>query len=229
MTQDEFQRWFRHHAANFTGLVAWLGKIPKTADPGMPNQLDVTTAWYRQLAFLDINLAIAASDELASSPEQFQPRSFDRHPAAMLAIAKRLRRDQTPEHRGPHYVDGHETFKCAICQDKGTVEIWHWKTITLTQRGQLKATVAECARAFQWYTNTAQCSCEAGKAGRWLGIIYNPETMLIVKPCQPHEEQLAEVKVFVATLDERRLAAKCHPEFNSFSGVSGRDRAAGED
>ncbi len=220
MTQDEFQHWFRHHAANFTGLMTWLGKIPKTADPGMPNQLDVTTAWYRQLASLDVAVAIAASDELAGSPEQFQPRSFDRHPAAIFAIAKRLRRDSEPQHQGPRYVDGRETFRCAVCQDTGAVVVWHPRTIAAVR-----------ASTFEWkyaYETAVPCSCDAARGTGWMKCApYDANTMLATKPWLPKEQQFAELKAFVGGLDERRLASKRHHEFDSFSGVSGRDRAAG--
>lgn len=224
MTQDEFQRWFRHHAANFTGIVAWLGKLPKTADAGMPSQLDVTTAWFRQLASLDIETAIAASDELATTAEQYQPRSFDRHPATVAAIAKRLRRDAAPEHQGPRYVDGRETFKCATCQDTGAVTVWHPKTMALAAAGKLAPTMQEAVRTFQIYECAVRCTCEASKGLGYIPTVYSPETMLPVKPCQPHEQQLAEVTAFAQGLAERRAASRRHSEFDQYSG---RDRAAG--
>ncbi len=226
MTQDEFQRWFRHHAANFTGLVSWLGKIPKTPDPGMPSQLDVTTAWYQQLASLSIDLAIAASDELAQSPEQFQPRSFDRHPAAVLAIGKRLQRDREPEHRGPRYVDGHETFRCQTCQDFGTVTVWHPKTVALAQAEKLKPTTADAARAFQLYEHSVRCTCEASKGFEWIETVYDPQTMLITEPWRPSDEVLAELVAYAARREEKRSASARHSEFEQFSR---RDRAAGEE
>lgn len=222
MTENEFrQRWFPHHTAQFTGIIAWLGKFPAaTSKTGLPGQEDVLRAWYRQLASLDIDLAIAASDELANSAEDFQPRSFDRHPAAVVAIAKRLGRDRAPQHEGPRYVDGHEVFRCSTCLDTGAVTVWHPQTIAAVKAGK-----------FEWryaYECAVPCTCESTRGLGWMKCKpYDANTMLATKPWLPKVEQLAELTAFVAGLDERRLAAKQHREFDEFSGVSGRDRAAG--
>lgn len=222
MIETEFtRRWLPHHTAQFTGILSWLGKVPKVAAPGMPSQADVLKAWYRQLSRLDMEDAIAASDELAHSPEDLQPRSFDRHPAAILAIARRLRRDRGAETHRPQYVDGRETFRCTTCQDTGAIVVWHPRTVADMKAGRFQR-----GRS---YTCSKACTCEAGNKYRWLGM-FNADWMLEVKPWQPNEDQEADLAAFAAGLDERRLATKRHREFDAFSGakISGRDRAAGE-
>ena len=153
MKIDEFSEWLDYHAAGFTGLKPWLRKMPADDRDGVRDR------WQKVLAYVDIDDARAASDEMFESADQ--PRSFDKHPSAIRAIAAKRSSTRTSGDDRPRYIDGEEVFRCLDCKDTGSRTIWHRKTVKVVRAGKA------IARGF-YYTAACACLCEAGKKWKWL-------------------------------------------------------------
>lgn len=150
MTQSDFREWISYHSSKFTGLAAWLDKLPSL---GLSRD-DVMASWFRTLSHCDLGSAKAATN-LLGSDDHPEPRGWDRHPLAIASICRGKRKEdrEREDRRGPKYAaDGTPICKCQICQDWGVVHIYHPKTVNAFRRqpdlGRDRVTTA-----------AARCSC----------------------------------------------------------------------
>lgn len=158
MTDAEFKQWLKKHRSCFTGLNAWFSRLPKpgTEREGEPNVSDVLKRWYSALRDIELANAEEATEAMFAGRLD-EPKGYDRHPASIRAYALRLRDDRgygsgDVERR---YVDGHEIFRCAVCEDEGWVPIWHPATVKrVADSNEIKPPL---------YHAIVPCMCGAGK------------------------------------------------------------------
>jgi len=158
MTRDEFNDWFLYHAACFTGIHTWLRKVPGKPREGQPGRADVLAAWARALSRTDLDDAKAATDKLFEGAEE-PPRSYEKHPAAVAAIARKIRGKRGDDSSGPRYIDGHETFHCTRCQDDGRVFCWH----TLSMKAAADKLRGASKKLSPIYSCVVACDCQRGE------------------------------------------------------------------
>jgi hypothetical protein len=210
MTQDEYLDWFRHHLAAFPGLGGWLAKVTSAAEDGMkPTRKQIMERWYRALERIPLAKAKAATDAMLAG-DLDEPRSFDRHPAAIRAWANgHADRAVKSRHVAP---DGRETFACLDCLDTGLVTVWHSTAIQAARKGTL-------GEPRTLYTCAMPCRCKGGdlfakvlpKSGR-----FNPERVVAVRRFTPLRDQVEELAERVAIMDSEAVKAKSNycPEFD---------------
>lgn len=162
MTWDEFQEWLVYHASGFTGLHSWLSKMPENRavarSESEPTQHDVLQRWYRCLDDVDLKDAKRASDSLLSGDEA-EPRGYDKHPAAVAAIARRLHgsRPSGAREEGPRFIHGEEVVTCLLCRDWGRFSVWHPESMKRVAAEGLNPPHYVCA---------VSCTCPAGRRYR---------------------------------------------------------------
>jgi len=149
MTEPEFQGWLKHHRARFTGLSKWIAAMPEYSE-SEPTRQEVLRGWYYALKDCDVQTAKDASDAIHRG-EEAEPRGYDRHPAAIRAIANRKRDAESHQ----CYSDNQQTFRCHQCQDDGWVTVWHPISMKAAQTSKLgdPGTITTIAVA---------CTCPAG-------------------------------------------------------------------
>ncbi len=135
MTPVEFTQWLQGHQAAFTSIR--IGA-------------DTQDHWYRKLATYTLQEAQAATKEMFDNDEHTFP---DRHPAKIAELIKAKKRFSLPN--TPTVEDG-RTFRCYLCQDKGTVSVYHPKWYKPIGHGTHpeKSAITDIAVA---------CNCPAGK------------------------------------------------------------------
>lgn len=168
MTREEFREWLSHHRAAFTGLSAWIAKLPEPGRQreGEPTRADVLAAWYAVLRHCELSDAREATDRMAAGQIE-EPRGWDRHKTTIAQEARRLAAERN-RHRStgagtrPRYAEGEPTYRCRECLDSGVIPIWHPVAVTAAcatldgaERGQL-------GQPFTLYEAAARCSCQAG-------------------------------------------------------------------
>lgn len=200
MTESEFRQWLSHHTAAFPAIRSWLAKLPAGERDGLAGQAEVLRAWDRILRDVPYEDAIAATDALARGDEE-EPRAYDRHPAAVRAIARRLAAQRGRGRPGPAILDGQETYACLVCRDSGLVTIYHARTLALARRGELTPG--------RVYTAAAACQCNAGRRhAHWL-VTYDPCRHLAVPIPEPGGEEA--IAVIGAWLAERASGQPWQP------------------
>lgn len=157
MTEPEFRDWLDYHASGFTGLGKFLAGLPAVGTEGTPGRSDVLRRWRWCLRDTDLTDAKAASDLLFSGDEP-EPKGFDRHPAAVREIARRLTKRKAAPVPTTRIIDGVETFACRDCYDAGLRIVWHPATMQAVKEGR------ECVP----YTCAVRCQCGAGSRYRWM-------------------------------------------------------------
>ena len=140
MTKFEFLDWFAYHCSRFTGMQPWLDK--------QPNEIEVMRAAYGVLRNVSLDAAKAASDQMHGGDPDTLPKGYDRHPAAIAAIARRNR----PASR-PTYHDGQQTVSCRDCGDYGFVHCWHPASLKKLAAGETANLGGACV---------VPCHCAAG-------------------------------------------------------------------
>jgi hypothetical protein len=186
MTEPEFHEWLAFHAARFPSLASWLGKVPDRPARGMPSRGDILGAWFDTLRTLPLDAAKDASRLMHVQPDVEQPKAADRHPAMILAIARKARASvATPAWQPRRNVDGHETYACPTCRDTGAVSVFSAETIRRVKAGRDKPIVTEAAR----------CACEAA-CRNWPPLAYDPARMIRVDPLRMEHEQLDDVRAW---------------------------------
>lgn len=160
MTGDEFDEWYRYHVARFVGISSWMAKLPTIPTDSHPvNRSDVFDAWYGTLRYHDLDDAKAASDQLAASDDQ--PRSFDRHPAAVAAIARHRKSERQRRERSADFArrqsTGDESYRCLVCRDEGDLLCWHPVCMAVIQENH-----SEIPDKFVPYRTVVRCTCQAG-------------------------------------------------------------------
>lgn len=177
MTDEEFSRWLQHHQAAYPSLSDWLARVTRQTDGEATTTPEAIMAcWANILADVPYDAAIAATDAMARGDEE-EPRGYDRHPAAIRAMARRIAARRATMHTRPIRIDGQETYACPRCLDSGVVTIYHPRTIAAARRGMLTPGTV--------YTAAAACSCQAGR--RWDGYIgrYDRAEHLVVPAPEP--------------------------------------------
>lgn len=157
MTDSEFHAWLEgEFRPAFRDVDAWLNKL---GEDGMNKTLKW---WWRTLRCLSLEEATEATRTLFEQ-DQRTP-SFSKIPAALRAIALRLRGEAASRPQRHWTVDGEETFACATCQDDGRV---------------ICRATPPPDHPFPDYPYTAAyaCTCQAGE--KWKGrkfplASYNP-------------------------------------------------------
>ena len=142
---------------------------------------------------VDFADAKKATDLLASG-EEAEPKGFDRHPAAVRAIARRFHQRHVDDR--PRYVDGQETVQCRRCQDSGFVTIWHHQAMEAARDGTLTGANS--------YKAAAACDCSAGDRHRDIAR-FNPRTMLAYVPRVSLEEERRDLVDFVKSIQSARV------------------------
>lgn len=158
MTDREFREWLDYHKAGFTGLGKFLASLPTVGGDDGPGRTEVLTRWARCLRDTDLADAKAASDLLFSG-EEADPKGYDRHPAAVREIARRITKRKPTASHEPRIIDGVETFACLACCDGGARIVWHPATMKAIWEQTGKVTPYTCA---------VRCTCAAGKRYRWM-------------------------------------------------------------
>lgn len=168
MTRNEFEAWLAYHRAAFTGLSAWIAKLPEPGRErqGEPHRLAVLAVWYAVLRDCELADARAATDRMAAGQVE-EPKGWDRHKTTIAQEARRLAAERN-RHRAagagtqPRYAEGEPTYRCLKCLDSGIIPIWHPESVTAAcatldgaERGQL-------GQPFTLYEAAARCSCTAG-------------------------------------------------------------------
>ena len=173
MTRTQFDSWLAYHRAAFTGLSAWIAKLPEPGREreGEPHRVAVLAVWYAVLRDLDEADCRAATDRMAAGQVE-EPKGYDRHKTVIAQEARRLASERT--RRGPaagtqpRWSAGEPTYECAECLDGGVVPIWHPASIEAACRrldGQDRGCLGE---PFTLYEAAARCTCRAGTAYRHL-------------------------------------------------------------
>lgn len=178
MLRSEFGEWLKYHTAAFTSVGSWLGKMPEEGTESTPSRADVVERWFAALRSIDLVDAKAATDELFAGREA-EPRGFDRHPAAVAAIAVQLRRRRAPRRDPePRRIDGQAAYRCLLCRDTGVVDCWAPESMRAAHRA-VKGDAEWTGDTI--YAVAVACSCDAGDrfarnseprydAKRWLKI-----------------------------------------------------------
>lgn len=140
MTTQEFERWRKHHAALFPGLLAYL----KRAFGSDQEQFELFwKEWFRALQKLNLNDAIAASRKLAEEADEHL--TYDRHPQAIVKLAKEARITRWEHEWPPQNPDD-----CELCYGSGAVLV----------RIQTPSGTT--------YSAATRCTCPAGSRYRFL-------------------------------------------------------------
>lgn len=113
MTNVEFVGWLKDHTTRYPGLKRWLEDVGAEA---------TTAEWLRILRDVPIDEANKASQELVEKPDQ--PRSYERHPVIVKAIAKRMLEQRHAVQTTARFGGDQETYACPDCQDRGIVSIF---------------------------------------------------------------------------------------------------------
>jgi len=185
MTYPEFQDWFRSHASHFTGLAAWLSKLPEKSTSALtPGREDILHAWFAVLRDVDLAPAKEATAEMFRGAEE-TPKNFDAHPAAIRRIAHAGRE---PERR--HYAHTQDTYRCLDCLDTGVVLCWHPETVAAVKKS------GEFTQPL--YRTAVPCQCAEGS--RWM---YKRAR----KPARYSPARYAKQEPFPVLSDERTQAA----------------------
>jgi len=187
MTRDEFNEWFLFHAASYAGIHTWLRKFPADPPEGMPGRGDILDAWARALSHTDLEAAKQASERMFAGLEN-EPRSYEKHPAAVAAIARKLRAGRgagVPD--GPHYVDGVETFHCPLCKDEGRVFVWHAHSMAVV--AGLIAQGKSLGDGVPLFSAVVACTCRRGEQFRGRMATYNDRQWLVLSDGVEDERQ----------------------------------------
>ena len=164
MTAGEFDRWLEYHTKAYPGLQAWLTKNS--------GQLPF---WEKVLKRFGYSHCTEATDRLIVSDDQ--PRGYTDHARAIARIARDVQLSSTGSLRRKDrsVIDGHDVFKCPLCQDTGFVYVVSPSTIREYRCGNLGAP-RFC---------DVSCSCERGasidgneKFGRAGLVRYDPRKMI---------------------------------------------------
>lgn len=189
MTSDQFDLWFAKHVNCFTGINAWLAKLPKQSDTGSSRQ-GVLAEWQSRLRRVEYEDAVAATEALHSGAEE-DPRSFDKHPGAIARIASKLRKPTRPQR--PLRIGEQETFACLQCRDYGAFTCWH--------PDSMHAADPRSDRVLEMplYSCAVACTCAAGD--RWKHLArFNPNVWLPLE----RDENGVRVIGCVSDLDEQK-------------------------
>jgi hypothetical protein len=193
MTTDDFQRWMTYHQSKFTGVMKWLASYPKDADDEYTvTRSSIATAWYTMLRPIDLEQAKLATD-LMGNPDHPEPKGFDRHPQAILAICHVVKRRRAAEPQPtPKVVDGHTVYVCPECRDTGAITVWHPTTMAAAKDGALQ----ECSRIGKLYTVSVGCHlCQCWSVVRG-GIVFDPKRMIKAPLSLQDRDALAELERF---------------------------------
>lgn len=166
MTPDQFDLWFAKHVNCFTGINAWLTKLPKESDTGSSRQ-GVLAEWRRTLHRVEYEDAVAATEAMHDGSEEAP--HFDKHPGAVARIALRLHKSTPP--RPPFRIGETETFACLLCRDDGVFTCWH--PDSMHKASPRNDQVLE----MPLYSCAVACTCSAGD--RWKHLArFNPDLWL---------------------------------------------------
>lgn len=170
MTRNEFNDWLTYHRAAFTGLSAWISRLPEPesarAKEGEPHRAAVLAAWYVALRDCDPADARAATDRMAAGQLE-EPKGWDRHKTAIAQEARRLASERS-RHRSagagtrPRRQDGEPTYRCLECHDSGIIPIWHPESVTAACATLDDAERGCLGQPFTVYDAAARCTCQAG-------------------------------------------------------------------
>lgn len=168
MTSDEFTEWLNYHCGAFTNLRDWLNKM------GRDQTEETLRHWRRTLSGATLEHAKAATEALFSGDEA-EPKSRDKIPAAVAAIARKLKRAwNEANERRTWRPTGEETVKCPGCLDVGWRICWHPATMEDCAAGKFPGDGMSIEGT--GYTCAVPCTCEAGDNGaRRLKYRFSPD------------------------------------------------------
>lgn len=150
MDGNDFKIWYQDFAAHFTSVDTWMQRHP---DPAA-----VLRVWKEAMDPLRLVDAKKATAELFADRDAW-PESWDQYPATIRWLANKIRGNSRALGTR-HVIDGQETFKCHLCFDKGTVDIFHPILVDAIRKNKYN----QYRNAGATITAAARCSCEAGQA-----------------------------------------------------------------
>jgi hypothetical protein len=144
MSETEFDIWVAYHTTAFPAVARWIGENESTIP-----------FWQRTLADTDLVTAKQATDAMHSGDLE-QPRAYQDHPQRVRRWVRDAVRAHEKLAKTRRTIDGDQTFECAMCEDRGTVQVFHPMTAKDICRDEDFADV-------RWRTCVVACTCEVGQ------------------------------------------------------------------
>jgi len=186
MTETEFSEWLKHHATCFPSLSKWIEGLPAEPPAGVPSRREVMSQWFATLRDVDFELAKAASNMLHNGEEE-EPYGWDRVPAKIRTIARKLRRSRPDSARLP--VEAKAAYACEACRDEGRRSVWRPEAMAAASpqrfaEAELHDPTSGDPRPrvigepFTLYRMSTACPCPAGDRFRRNSATFDPGRML---------------------------------------------------
>lgn len=154
MNTQEFNSWLDHHLDAYPNLGDWLNGKPGTIEQ-----------WQAALADVDFEHAKSATTAMLRG-EIEKPYQWSDHPTRIRESA-RVRQHAASTKRTT-FADGIETFRCHLCQDRGTVSIYTASTMRIvkTKLDNGEEPTAKAMEPGTIRTGAVACCCDQGERFR---------------------------------------------------------------
>lgn len=192
MTDPEFIEWLEYHLGAFTHLRDWVARMDRE------QKEETLRHWKRALSRTDLDDAKAATGKLFDG-EESEPKSRDKIPAAVAAIARRIRGDDASEPRWQ--MRDPETVGCLTCNDVGMVICWDPATMQAVVDGKFPSTRRPKSMESSAYTCAVPCSCRQGdRTGRRIKARYDPRRWCVLEGTRYDKREQDRLVEFMAEL-----------------------------